>query len=444
MRQADCWTLPQLSRRTLARSSSEAFLLSLVQRSFLKLWAVPNSFYAQNKELSDLIIPFGDDVIIISDKACRFDFEKPSKLAWGRWYRSAIKDSVRQLKTAMQRIERAPESVFTDSRASSPLPWPIAQNGKPRFHLVAVARPHPSPDSELPDWPGLRYQFPISDEPFRVGKVDVAGLQVHIFDGPTIDLILDRLDTAPDFIAYLTERAERLAEANEYDFSERDLLAASLIGWDKAPTRLPSAPPLEAVTDGLWEMYETGGIARFRHLADSKSRIIDAFVEHTHDEFVAGRVLYDQPTYVQHEHAMRLLAAESRFARRVVATELHDILDEPDQSTFWASTVRSPTNPSLRYVWLIYPTRPEEMSEAEFDRFAEQHLKQHVLVAQGLFEETLVLGICLPNRTAEDTATVTVLHDGSKWTETDRQEALKLQEHGVFSQLEAIERAHIP
>lgn len=427
----------------MPRSPSEAYLLSLAERTFLKLWAVPNSFYAPNKELTDLIVPFGDDVIIISDKACRFDLEKPLNVAWGRWYRNAIKDSLRQLKTAMQRIQRAPDGIFTDVQARSSLPWPVAPGCQSRFHLVAIARADSSPGVVPLEWPGLRYVATAHGEPFRIGKVEVGGQQVHVFDGPTIDLLLQQLDTAPDFIAYLTGRAARLTEARDYDFNERDLLGAALIGWERGPTRLPSVPPLEAVVDGLWEMYDSGETARYRRQADRKGRIIDDFIERTHGEFAAGRMLHYQPTYPQHEEAMRLLAAESRFARRVIALELYDILDEPDQSTFWASTVPSPTMESLRYVWLIYPKRPDDMGEEVFDRLAMEHLQQHVLVAQGLFPETLVLGICLPNRSAEDTANFTVLHDGSNWTEEDREEAMKLRKGGIFSRLEAKKRAHI-
>jgi hypothetical protein len=256
--------------------------------------------------------------------------------------------------------------------------------------------------------------------------------------------LLEQIDTAPDFIAYLTGRAARLVEAKDYDFSECDLIGAALIGWEAKSTRPPSVPPLDAVVDGLWEIYDSGDTAAHRRKADRVSRVIDDYIEQTHGEFAAGRMLYGKPSYAQHERAMRLLAAESRFARRVIAHELYDILDEPDRSTFWASTTPSPTMPSLRYVWLIYPKRPDDMSEAVFDHMAMGHLKQHVLVAQGLFQETLVLGICLPNRSANDTATFTVLHDGSNWTEADRQEAMKLHERGIFAGLEAHERVHIP
>ncbi len=429
----------------MPRSPSEAFLLRLAEKTFLKLWTVPNSFYAPNKELTDLIIPFGEDIVIISDKACRFAFDKPLGLAWSRWRRDAIDDSLRQLKTAMQRVERDPEKIFTDVQARSPLGWPVAQGGQLRFHLVAVARPDNDPEVVPPQWPGLSYAPDTAKgDPFRIGKIAIGDQQVHVFDGSTMDLLLSELDTAPDFIAYLTGRSKRLAEATEYEFREYDLLGASLIGWDFEPTRLPSVPPLEAVVDGLWDMFNKSESARRRREADRKGRIIDAIIEHQHSEFSAGRMLYEAPSPSQHEQAMRLLATESRFARRIVAHELHDILDEPDQSTFWASTVLSPTMPWLRYVWLVYPESPDEISEADCDRFLLHYLKQHVLVAQGLFEQTLVLGTALPNRSANDTAIFAVLHDGSNWTDEDREEALKLQDDGVFSRLEANDRVHIP
>lgn len=430
----------------MARSDSEAFLLDLAERTFLKLWAIPNSFYAPNKELTDLIVPFGDDVVIFSDKACRFDFDKPIAVAWSRWYRKTIEDSLRQLKTAMQRVQRAPNGIFTEVQARSPIPWRVAAGGEPRFHLVAIARPDRIPGAVPSSWPGLRYTEPADSRPFQIGRLSVGvdGQQVHVFDGPTIDLLLEQLDTAPDFIAYLTSRAAQLAKAETYDFSERDILGAALTGQETGPTRLPNVPPLETVAEGLWDKYDSSALAQHRRTADRKSRIIDDYVEQVHGEFAAGRMLYSQPNYIQHEKAMRLLASESRFARRIIAHELYDILDEPDQSTFWASTLPSPTTPSLRYVWLIYPRRPNNLSQEALDRATMNYLLQHVLVAQAIFPESLVLGICLPNRSAGDTANFTVLHDGSNWTDEDRKEALKLRELGIFAQLQENRRVHIP
>ena len=193
---------------------------------------------------------------------------------------------------------------------------------------------------------------------------------------------------------------------------------------------------------GIWDDYASSDAARRSREANRPSRIIDAYINQQHEEFAAGRFLYASPSFEQHEYAMRLLAAESRFARRMIAHELYDILNEEDKTTFWASTVPSPTVPHLRYVWLIYPKRPVGVSVEQCDKYFNRHLQDHVLVAQALFNQTLVMGICLPNRNADDTATFTMLHDKATWTEADRQAALRLRARGIFARLEPIDRVH--
>lgn len=425
-------------------SSSEAYLFDLAERSFLKLWTLANTYYAPNRELSDLVIPFGDDVVIISDKAIRFDDAKPIEIAWPRWYRNAIQDSLRQLKTAKQRLVAAPSNFFTDVHASAPVPGPLGAVGAKRFHLVAIARPDTDPAVVPAGWHELRYVPDAGERPFHIGRLDLAEQPVHVFDGPTIDLLLREFDTAPDFIAYLREREARLREGGDYSFVERDLIGSAQMRWDAGSARLPTLPPLADVADGTWALYDASEIAALRRKLDAKGRIIDAYILQTHGEFDAGKMLGDQPSFASHEHAMRLLASESRFARRVIAHELWDILDEPVQTTFWASTVTSPTHPDLRYVWLTYPPRPDWMTAAEFDDFMNIYIRKHVYVAQALFPETYVLGIAMPNRSASDTAMFTALHDKSSWTPEDQAEGLKLQSEGIFSNLEAIHRVHFP
>lgn len=425
-------------------SSSEAYLHSLADRSFLKLWALPNTYYAPNKELTDLVIPFGDDVVIISDKAIRFNWETRLDLAWSRWYRAAVDDSVRQLRTARNRLATRPANVFTDASANTAVPSQLIANSQKRFHLVGIARPDHDPTSVPPQWPELRYVPDAAGRPFHIGKIEAAGQPVHIFDGPTIDLLLRELDTAPDFIAYLAAREERLREGGDYDFVERDLLGSAQMGWDPNATRLPSLPPLEAAVEGLWTMYDEGPMAAYRREADAKSVTIDSYISITHDEFIAGRMLNPQPDFTEHERAMRLLAAESRFARRIIAHELYDILEEPDRSTFWYSTVPSPTDPRLRYAWLTYPRRPDSWSEAQFDQHLQDRLRDYILFLQTRFPETLVLGIAMGNPSANDTAMVTLLHDKSSWTEQDRAEALALPSAEEFNKLEPHHRRHIP
>jgi hypothetical protein len=426
----------------VTRSASEAFLKTLADQTFLKLWTIPNTFYKPGKELADIVVPFGDDIVIISDKASHFNVNISIEVAWPRWWRSAVEKSLKQLAGAMRTVSQQRASIFTDAEASVPTPVLPGPTGSKRLHLVSIARPDQDPLVVPAQW-DLAYVDRNTSKPFEIGKIEINGVIVHVFDGPTINLLLETLDTAPDFIAYLTGREAALRKAGTYEFVERDLLAAALIGWDHDPLGRPSVPPLETVVPGIWDDYVSSNHAVRRREADRPSRIIDEYINQRYEEFSAGRFLYASPQFEQHEKAMRLLAAESRFARRMIAHELYDILNEEDKTTFWATTVPSPTVPHLRYVWLIYPKRPTEMSIEQCDKFLMQHLRDHVLVAQARFKQSLVMGICLPNRIADDTAIFTILHEKVVWTEADQQQALRLGEDGIFANLEALHRVHL-
>lgn len=427
----------------MTASLSEAFLKTLAEKTFLKVWAISNPFYKKGKEMTDLIIPFSDDIIIISDKAATFDAAASVDVAWGRWSRRALESSVQQLEGAMRTVRESPGSVFLDAGVTTRSPLPLGPAGTRRIHLVAIARPDHDPEAAPESWPGLTC-VPVADgRPFHIGKIERKGAIVHVFDGPTINLLLETLDTAPDFLAYLKGREARLREGGDYGFVEKDLLAAAMIGWDDDALGLPSLPPLDAVVPGLWDRYAGSGRHQARMAADRPSHIIDNYINSEHTELLAGRFLYHQPTYEQHERAMRLLASESRFARRIITHELYDLLGEDDQTTFWASTVRSPSQAGLRYVWLTYHKRPEDAPQEAYDRYVMGHLQDHVLVVRALFGEPLVLGLGLPNPAAEDTALFTVLF-GGEWSDEDQEEALKLQASGIFADPKPHQRLHSP
>ena len=427
-------------------TKSEEQLTALADRTFLKLWSIPNTFYAPGRELADLIVPFGDDVIIFSDKACRFDFNIDRELAWSRWYRHAVEGAVTQLKTALQRIKRQPDSIFTDQRATEALRIRMGKVSEKRFHLVAVVRPDHDPAKVPPEWPSISYTSAKKSGIFEIGKIAVAGTFVHVFDGPSFDILMDELDTIADLMAYLKARQVSFEAGDEYKFQELDLLGAAQIGWsdDPGPTGLPSVPPLEAVVPGLWDMYLGGETKKWRDQSNRGSRVIDNYIASQIEEYRNGRIVSETPSFDSHEQALRLLAAESRFARRIIALQLNGILEEKDQSTFWSATLPSPTMPTLRYFWLAYPKRPAEMTEAEFDASMVVYLKQHVYVLQAIFPEPLVLGICPPNLKADDTAVFTVLHDSSDWTDRDYAGARALQARaGILTNLVAETSVHV-
>lgn len=428
----------------MSASSSEAYLASLARTTFLAPWSRANLFYRSGKELSDFVIPFGNDIVIISDKASDFDDGGDIELAWARWYRKTIGDSLRQLRTAKQRVERAADEVFVDRKALKPLPFALASPRDRRFHLVGIARSRIDPTLSSPNWPGLVYTNVPSGKPFEIGPLRAAGEAVHLFDGPTIDLLLSELDTAHDFIAYLRGRGAAMAKAESYRVDERDLLAASVENWGQGNGLTPQVPELAIVPSGGWEQYARSDRRARSILLNRPSRSFDRIISIHDQEYSDGRVVHGDRDYGRHEFAMRLLASESRFARRMLAVEIEEIVNEPS-SKFMAATMVSPSTTDLRYVFLAYPAPPENVSLQMAEAYIGDKLEKYVCVARGIFTQSLIMGIAIPKVNVDDTATYFRLLDGSDWSEADIDLARAMgKEECIFSDLEETSRVHVP
>lgn len=422
--------------RPPGESLSEAYLVSLAERTFLKPWTIANPFRKPGQELSDLIVPFGRDVLVFSDKACRLDLTGPLSVGWERWHRAAVLEGVKQLGGAVRRLEQPGTTVFTDSGARSPLWYELAPAGERTYHLINVARPHWEPGVTPDAWPGLTWSDRSPSVPFTIGPLYAQGRFVHVFDGLDLDLILGQLDTLPDLVEYLSSRERTLTSNTGIAFRERDLLASATKTWVRTGRFEASAAALSAgeARPGAWESYASSDSAAHTLRENAGSYVMDRLVHEFHCTFLAG-VRSQDPS--NHERAMRMLAREGRFQRRIIASALKSILDEPDQTTFWASTVPSPTDPNVRYLWLAYPKRAGWMSEKAQEEMVLNHLRHHLVVAADAFQrETTFIGVAWPHASAEDNLLVLEILDAERRTPEMRAEAEHYRTQGVFADLQ--------
>lgn len=428
----------------MSLSASETFLHALAKRTFLKLWSLPNAHRAPGKELADLLVAFGDDVVLFSDKACDFSTDPDPATGWERWRREAIDGSVKQLGGALRRLSAADQRIFLDASGKAPLPFPLPPPERRRYHLVAIARPSVDPTAKPADWRPLTCVASTAG-PFEVEPQSAGGLPVHVFDGEAVDLLLSQLDTAPDFISYLSGRAAALDAPGPYRFAERDLLAASIENWGDGDGFSPHVPPLTSVRPGAWQDYQTSGRAERSSSLNRKSRTIDALIEHFHRTFETGTYIHDRPPEMRdHEVALRMLAAESRFGRRIIATGLYDIISEDDQSLPWTATTPSPRDPTTRYLWMIYPDPPADTDPDKFARVVDAYLQHQILVTAGDFRPDKVVGIALPNQRGSENVVIMKVFDSSRWTDEDRRQAKLLKENGLFGEPERVDYLHSP
>jgi hypothetical protein len=422
---------------------SEARLLEIAERSFLKLWSYANPHRARGKEIADLLVVFGNDLVIFSDKQSTY---RDDSHGWRRWYRRTITESIKQLSGAYRFLSADTPAIYVDDRASRAFPFKLPASDQCRIHLVAVARV--AREGTGPNrWTGLQFDNTISGfgKPFCLGPLKVQNHLVHVFDAETLEAILAELDTISDFIWYLNRRERAIATPNAC-FRELDLLMLSLFERSEGQWGLLLDVNDESgIPEGLWtDAYSTE--CRIRSQRDNRpSYTIDKLIEFFHAEYIENRLLQDENfPFAAHEQALRYLASENRFSRRIIATELFGILDEPDQSTFWAVTVESFNAAGIRYVWLVYPPTPTGMDDDAVGSFLVNYLKDHVYVARSIFAASLIIGVAVPNRSIAKGSYLLVVFDGTHWTENAQKGAEELRaKQGIFANIEAVTRRHI-
>src|SRR6218665_2908114 len=109
-------------RTASGKTASESQLLQLARGSMLSLWSIPGPYTEEGlarcgagTELCDLVVIFGDDVLLFSDKDCAFPEHANTKVAWSRWYRRAIEKSARQLAGAAASVRKRGTRLFSDA-----------------------------------------------------------------------------------------------------------------------------------------------------------------------------------------------------------------------------------------------------------------------------------------------------------------------------------------
>ena len=354
-------------------TESERYLSKLAKKAFLSFWSYANPYTDEGggKELCDFLVVFGDDIVIFSDKHCEYPKNGNVHISWNRWYKSAIDKSARQLAGASSFIERFPERIFLDSECKYPLPIPLPPASKRKIHLVAVTRG--SADASANYWGnGSSSSLVINtmikekghvNNPFMVGWPIKNRRFVHVLDELSLDVLLDELDTASDFIEYLTKKEELIAvEGREFVIpGEEDLFADYLLhpldnyqGFAFSP--IPANMKLISFQEGVW--LKVSKSVEYRSWKEKKEisyewdKLIEHQTSHIHHKTAdaVNGFSKDLNEIQLHELVLRAMAEERRSVRLVLAEAHKDVLTKVASGDRLSKTVVIPNRPSRAYV----------------------------------------------------------------------------------------------
>lgn len=349
---------------------SEKLLENLCAKSFLSLWSHPNPYNdkglpqrGEGKELCDLLVIFGHDILIFSDKSCVFPSTSDESLDWKRWHKKSISESYQQILGAERWLRKFPHRVFRDPKCTDSLHVYLPQEGELRFHRIAVALGAEERCREyfgggsgsLPIHGGYPHETNDQDRHiFSIGRDGTTEKFLHVFDEIALNFVLRELDTISDFVAYLNAKEKFFYDCGIIATGEEDLLAHYLLNMvDGRHSFLPknadhATHPVIAIGEesypalvNLPQYVESKRVNRRSYLWDS---LIEHFVNYWRNNKLAQNV-----TATDLDNALRIMASTNRVRRRKLSELVETAIFETKEGQVRQLSLADEHDHSLAY-----------------------------------------------------------------------------------------------
>ena len=343
-------------------NDSEEFVYKICNKSFLSLWSYANPRGKNFKELCDILIVCEPDIIILSVKDIKLTDSGDIETDWRRWLKKAITDSAKQIYGAEKWIKSTSHIIQNDGTQGLQFPSSEVQ----RIHRVAVAF-------------GGDNQVPIQFGDFGKGFV-------HVFDKISFEIILRELDTITDFVQYLLDK-ENLYNSGKlavFDGSEEDLLGYYLYNGRSFPENFD----VIIVGSDIWSEIVKKPEYKAKKEADRESYVWDKLLEIISKNVLKGNLEFGS-TLDQSEIALRTMARECRFSRRLLGKGFTEFMSLASQEIIESRFLVSPQS-NIAYVFLAKPhgeDRQYRVNELQGRCFVVRGMQQNCMTVIGIATE---------------------------------------------------------
>ncbi|WP_371422611.1 hypothetical protein [Tardiphaga sp.] len=424
-------------RKSEGLNGSEQMLAELCERSFLKLWTYPNLFRKPGKELTDLLVVFGNDVIIFSAKACSYPDSGDADLDWSRWFRLSIADSAKQIAKAERSILSSPEKIFLDAKCLERLPIALPAADDMRVHRVCVALGALDRAEVETGIRGLKIKPMVlnDEERFTVGTIEKASGWVHGFDDVSLPLVLSELSTINDFIHYLNSKVALFVTAHfKYAASETDIVAYYL--WHGRT--FPAHDHDYFIEPGLWAKIEASKEFLAGREANKISQFWDGLTEYITDYYLKETLeLGNEVSMSDYERAARILAGETRFHRRILSKAIVERREIARKNEIGAMLPSQQADVS----YVLYVGRGDQGKDHEaYRKDRAQILQLRCAAAKAADpQKRFIVGIAMDASGVKGSSEDFVFIDTGEWTAEQIEKAQKVRtELGYFTERTAV------
>jgi hypothetical protein len=316
----------------------------------------------------------------------------PIQVHHDRWSRKAVEASVNQIYGAERWLASAPRVIRGDGSLGLMLP-PLDRR---RVHRIAVAL-------------GSRGEVLIESGDFGKGHV-------HVMTEESFEDILNELDTVTDMVTYLAAKEGFSARCSAIlQGSENDLL-----GWYLFHGRtFPEKATLLIVNDDIWQGLRERPEYKLRKEADKESYIWDKLINALSDTR-AKPVGEAGAELTEFELALRVMAQETRFARRVLGQPFREFLEGAIAERLRSRVVTVPNG--IIYVFTYF--RAGEDHRARISELGTRCILARQKVGQGV--KVVGIGISEYVRGMGSYSDLVYL-DTSRWSADDEEQAIQLK-----------------
>ena len=443
-------------------TDSERYLARLAEKSFLNLWSYSSPFrdqqsgmHGDGKEICDLLVVCVPYIIIFSEKTVSWP-NGHLNIAWLRWAKRAIREAAKQAAGAERWISDHPDRIFLDRACKEPFPIDLPSASERIIHKIVVANgAAPACKQNIPESSGsliIRPDIkgdahwtndPKLIRPFCIGDINPSDSFVHVFNERSLDIVMKELDTITDFVEYLEKKASlvrsgRLIQAD----GEENLLAYYAINGEH--DFVPKGLPLE-IDDTHYRQFASHPRYKTKKEADKISYLWDELIKSFTNHMLDGTSVTLGKSVFQlsmNELAVRFMALERRFYRRILGEAVKGALEKDNQKdrNFRLMIKGEVTKDSeTAFFILTIPYQGNSSETREYEQYRKNRIYTAHTYAKGILEIfsylKRVIGITCeppgqPHRVSEDM----VYAEQASWTEDERnairEECRRL---GIFS-----------
>lgn len=250
--------------KSKGENAGERLVAKLCDNTFLKLWSYPNPYNSKKQELCDLLVVFENKVFIFSVKDIEYNSSIEKNIAWKRWKKRAIDESIKQVNGAERWIKNYPDKIYLDMNCTIKFPIEIPKNNLEIYKIIVALGVEDACKKDSPNniTGALAIAYceksaKLKDEPFRVifDKTE----KIHVLDSYNLDIILNELDTISDISQYFQAKEKLIDKLSALVYcGEEDLLGNYLQKhkeFSNLDVSLPKDVEVVFVKEGGWQKF---------------------------------------------------------------------------------------------------------------------------------------------------------------------------------------------